>query len=118
MSAYRIILLVIIIAGLIPGVVYLFTFRPYRNLTLTHLDSSGWVPLFMILYVIAGMQTVAGVNHPPVEIGSAIPRLLLGIAIDAALWLRLVRWWNFRQMYQDYEKNIPDTTGESESSAS
>ena len=109
---YRVILWAVIIGGLVPGFIYLATFRPYRRFSVTHIDASGWVPLIMVLYVIAAIDTALGINDGPQSWGEAIPGLLLGVAIDAALWLRLVRWHRFRRLY------IPRTTDESESAES
>lgn len=87
----------VVVGGLLPSAYFVATWRPARRWSTRQLDTGGWVPVIAVLYLLAGVRGLLGLNRLPETIASGLLPLAIGAAIDGVLWLRAVRWAQFRR---------------------
>lgn len=101
-TLYLTILWVLIVAGLVPALYFLWSWRPRRRWSATQLDAGGWVAIIAGLYLLAAFRAATGGYSQPRTIGQEIATFTLGAGIDAVLWLRVIRWRSFRRGELDH----------------
>jgi hypothetical protein len=88
-----------VLAGLIPGIFFVATFRPRWARLGEGLDVGGWIVVIVLLYLRQAILLLVGLKAPTPEIG--LINLGFGVAIDALLWMRALRWHRLRSSRGD-----------------
>jgi hypothetical protein len=98
--SYLIALWILLILGVIPALIFLFTHIPSRRTrwTVAALDASGWVAIICLLYIwmMFRLVHVPYYYHRAWDAGT-ISSVVIGIILDAVIWLRLGHWIWFRK---------------------
>lgn len=110
MSWYEVGLWVVLVGGILPASYFTWTWRPRHRWTGTQLDAGAWVQIVLAQYMLSLVRVVFGtVANPGLWYGAL--SLTLGVAIDAVLWVRMVRWRAFKR---DHPQAEAEATGQSE----
>lgn len=103
MRVYFPLLWLVLVGGLVPGLFFAVTFWPRRSRLHDAIDVAGLVVLVIVLYAWSALTIVLGTPRPTSTV-SAVFGLVLGAAIDAALWVRAIRWWRLRHEFNQQKK--------------
>lgn len=91
------ILWALIVAGLVPSLWFVYSWRPSRRWSARALDAGGWVAIIAALYLLAALRAAFGHYREPATLADALATFAIGAGVDAVLWLRVLRWREFRK---------------------
>lgn len=96
-SLFYPILWFLIVAGLVPSLWFVYSWRPSRRWSARALDAGGWVAIIAALYLLAALRAALGHYREPASLADAIATFTIAGAVDLVLWLRVLRWRQFQQ---------------------
>lgn len=94
---YVVLLVTVMLLGWLPATAFLLVHRPPTWRSLVAVDASGWVLVIWALYgwsLYRVLISMPASTARPVTTDRVVG-LLLGLAIDVVVWLRLVHWLRF-----------------------
>lgn len=92
--SYRFALIMIMIIGLVPALIYLaLHWIPARWRSIAAVDASSWVVVIVLLYGWSLARTISAPMARREWAADTIVWVVIGLLIDAVLWVRLAHWF-------------------------
>ncbi len=101
-TAHLVMLWIVIIGGLIPSLYFVWSWRPRARFSARQLDAGGWVAVIAALYLLAAVRAALGQYETDVAPDDWFATIVIGLAIDAVLWIRVLRWREFQRGGDDH----------------